>query len=180
MRGVKWMKVDLSAPDSLWSAEFEQSKTLLSSIFGQNLLDIQHVGSTSIRGISAKPILDIGVVLKDLEKLDIAAMEHSGYRYMGPRNPAASRHLFFKYADSDQHDDIALEHVHCYGPDDSDFKILVGFRDYLNEHPDIAAEYDALKKDLAAKYPDDRFAYSDGKRSFIERIIDVLHRDLNV
>lgn len=175
MKGVKWMEVQLADHDSAWRQEYELTKNHLISILGNNVIDIQHVGSTSINGISAKPILDIGIVLHSFQAMDISAMKQYGYKYMGPRNAVASRHLFMKYADSAKHDDIVVAHIHCYQNGDHDFETLVGFRDYLNAHPALAEEYDQLKRNLAEKYPNDRFAYSDGKRAFIDRIIGMLH-----
>ena len=170
MQGVEWMKVRLLEHDPVWSEEFLHAKQLILKIWTDNVQDIQHVGSTSIHGISAKPILDIGVVLRDFRKMDMEAMEKQGYRYMGPRNEAGDRHLFILYVEQGEHKEIALQHIHCYPMGSDDFKALVGFRDYLNEHPDEAAEYDALKRELATKYANDRFAYSDGKKGFIEKI----------
>ena len=168
MKGIKWMEVQLEDHNAVWRHEYELTRNQLISILGNNVIDIQHVGSTSINGISAKPILDIGIVLHSFQSMDIAAMEQHGYKYMGPRNAESSRHLFIKYANSAKQDDIVVAHVHCYQNGDPDFEILVGFRDYLNTHPALAEEYDQLKKRLAEKYPNDRFAYSDGKRAFID------------
>lgn len=174
MQGVQWMKVQLAEHDPHWHSEFEKVRSLLLQIWKENILDIQHVGSTSILGICAKPILDVGVVLRDLSAMDVAALEQHGYRYMGPRTPAQDRHLFILYVNKDGSEEVALHHIHCYPPGTEDFRLLVGFRDYLNTHPEEAQQYNFLKADLAQKYPHDRFAYSDGKRAFIERIHRIL------
>ena len=176
MQGVKWMKVALSEHDDGWSAEFVRAKELITRLWGDNVLDIQHVGSTSVKGICAKPILDIGVVLRDFEGMDVGAMENAGYRYMGPRNADDSRRLFILYVEKDGCADVAVQHVHCYPPGDAGFAQLVGFRDYLNAHPEEAARYDSIKRKLAQTFADDRFAYSDGKRAFIEEINEKIIR----
>lgn len=173
MQGVQWMKVKLLPHNDKWHEEFERTKQLICRVWGDAVLDVQHVGSTSIRAISAKPILDVAVVLRSFADMDVEAMENEGYRYMGARTENGDRRLFIMYANRDDANEVALEHIHCYEPGNEDFAALVGFRDYLNDHPEAAREYDEIKRRLAEAYPDDRFAYSDGKREFIERIITI-------
>lgn len=68
--------------------------------------------------------------------------------------------------------EISLQHTHCYDQTAPEFDQIVGFRDYLNAHPDAARQYEALKKDLAEKYPDNRPAYTKGKEDFIQNICE--------
>lgn len=68
--------------------------------------------------------------------------------------------------------EISLQHIHCYDQTAPEFDQIVGFRDYLNAHPDAARQYEALKKDLAEKYPDNRPAYTKGKEDFIQNICE--------
>ena len=68
--------------------------------------------------------------------------------------------------------EISLQHIHCYDQTAPEFDRIVGFRDYLNAHPDAARQYEALKKDLAEKYPDNRPAYTKGKEDFIQNICE--------
>ena len=131
------------------------------------VLDVQHVGSTSIRSISAKPILDVAVVLRSFADMDVEALKNEGYRYMGARTESGDRRLFIMYTTRDGVEDVALEHIHCYEPGNADFAALVGFRDYFNSHPEAAREYEEIKWRLAETNPEDRFAHSEGKREFI-------------
>lgn len=170
MQGVQWMKVKLLPHDDKWHEEFERTKQLICRVWGDAVVDVQHVGSTSIRSISAKPILDVAVVLRSFADMDVEALKNEGYRYMGARTESGDRQLFIMYTTRDGVEDVALEHIHCYEPGNADFSALVGFRDYLNAHPEAAREYDEIKRRLAEVHPDDRFAYSEGKRRFIERI----------
>lgn len=176
MKGVKWMQVELSDHDPAWEQEYARSREHILSALGSQVLDIQHVGSTSIRGIAAKPILDIAVRVRDLSRIDTPAMERIGYWFKGAGRNQANRILFIRFAE----DDVAIEHVHCYADGDPNFTIQVGFRDYLNTHPEEAAAYDRLKRDLAARHPDDRFAYSEGKEAFIEGIVTAVRRELGM
>ena len=170
MQGVQWMKVRLLPHDDIWHEEFNRVKQLIYRVWGEAVVDVQHVGSTSIRSISAKPILDVAVVLRSFVEMDVEALENEGYRHMGVRTESGDRRLFIRYAAGEGAGEVALEHVHCYEPENADFAALVGFRDYLNVHPEAAREYDEIKRRLAEAHPDDRFAYSEGKRRFIERI----------
>lgn len=167
MDGVKWMQVKMVPHDPMWKIEFRKMRDIIYSVWKEAVIDVQHVGSTAVPGIHAKPILDVAVVLKDLEAIDIEAMQREGFTYMGKRTESGDRQLFIQYVD----DQIALSHIHCYGPDAEDYRFLIGFRDYLIAHPEAAKEYDQIKRNLAEVYGNDRFAYSDGKRAFIEAII---------
>lgn len=166
MRGVDQYKVKLLPHDPLWAEEFNKTKALIQALWKDNVVEIQHFGSTAIRGIAAKPILDVAAVLKSFAGMDIEAMERAGYEYGGLREPDNDRHFFMLRGENG----ISLHHIHCYEPDNVDFKRCVGFRDYLNAHPEEAETYSELKAELARRYPEDRFAYSDGKIEFIQSV----------
>ena len=171
MLGVQMMKVLLMPHDDNWSCEFEKTKSLIHELWGDNVIDVQHVGSTAIKNIHAKPILDIAVVLKQLSLMDVQKMENAGYRYMGSRTDNGDRHLYIKLISRDGEENIALEHIHCYESGALDLINQIRFRDFLNTHPDAAAEYDILKCRMAEANSNDRYAYSAGKKEFIEEIL---------
>lgn len=165
MQGLKWSQVKLLPHDKRWEDEYKLTEKRICGILGDSVLNIQHVGSTAVRGICAKPILDIAVVVTSFADMNVQAMNDAGYRYMGERTESGDRHLFVLYAD----DDAVVEHIHCYEPGNRGFEDSVLFRDYLNAHPEIALEYDAVKRRAAEMSHDDRYAYSDGKHDFIEK-----------
>lgn len=150
-----------------WKRLFEEEKTLLQTAIGQYVLDIQHVGSTSIPGMVAKPILDIGIAVTSFEeaRVCISPVEQLGYEYKGefgiPR-----RHYFVK-------GDPRTHHIHMNEMGSPDWENQVLFRDYLMQHPESAEEYAALKMELAQRYPTDREAYLDGKAPFIEQVLEM-------
>lgn len=166
MQGVERYKVKLLPYDDTWEKEFLIVKEQIQCIWAYNVLDIQHFGSTAIRGIPAKPILDVAVVLKSFARMDVAAMKRIGYDYCGPQNPDNDRCLYVLRGDNQ----ISLRHIHCYEPGNEDFLYCIGFRDYLNCHPEVAAKYAELKLKLAEQYPDDRSAYTDGKHDFVQSV----------
>lgn len=166
MEGVMRYKVRLLPHSPQWAAEYRQVKAAIETAWGANLLAIQHVGSTAIPAIHAKPILDVAVRLHAIERMDVQALTELGYDYCGPQQGNASYHLFVLRGPGQ----ISLRHIHCYDAEDPGFAQLVGFRDYLNSHPQAALQYQRLKGQLARQYPDDRVAYTAGKAAFIEDI----------
>ena len=174
MLGLKWMKVSLLPHEEAWDEEFLRTKSEIIRIWGENVLEIEHVGSTAIRNICAKPIIDAAVVVNSFQNIDVEAMEAAGYRFMGARNAEEDRYMFAKYAEGTE--ELVTHHIHIYEPGNQDYINLVGFRDYLNSHPEAADEYNAIKAKAADENPDDRFAYSDAKKRFIEEIISLIQK----
>lgn len=170
MQGVERYKVKLLPHDKTWDTEFVEAKTQIRELWHENIVDIQHFGSTAIHNIWAKPILDIAVVLKSFADMDIKAMTDIGYDYCGLQKPDNDRYLFVLRGD----DERSLRHIHCYEGNNPDFMRCIGFRDYLNGHLKEAIEYSELKKKLAEQFPDDRCAYTEAKWNFIKSIYDKL------
>lgn len=170
MEGVEKNKVRLLAHNNEWVNEFLQVKSQIVTIWYNNIIDIQHVGSTAIFKISAKPILDIAVRLKSINSMDVDSMNQMGYEYCGPQFGSDTYHLYVLRNENQ----LSLRHIHCYDVLDKEFFQLVGFRDYLNSHSDVARKYQELKESLAAQYPDDRIAYTNGKSEFIQNIYTLL------
>ena len=125
---------------------------------------IHHIGSTSIPGIAAKPIIDILVALhRDEDGQACAdAMQELGYEYRGDGG-IPGRHYFRK---GDPH----THHVHMWVEGHPEFERHLRFRDYLRPHPDEARAYEALKRELAARFGSDTYSYSLAKDAFCARI----------
>lgn len=168
MQGVKRYKVNLLPHDNMWEAEFFEVRERIQALWHNNIVDIQHFGSTAIKNVWAKPILDIAVVLKSFANMDIKALTDIGYDDCGLQKPDDCRHLFVLR----DNNEMSLHHIHCYEPNNQDFVNCIKFRDYLNSHLEKALEYSELKQKLASQFPDDRFAYGDAKRDFIKSIYD--------
>ena len=157
--------VELRPYTTEWVRLFEEEKALLQAAIGAHVLDIQHVGSTAIPGMVAKPIIDIAVAVESFEgaRVCIEPLERLGYCYRGqfgiPR-----RHYFTKGSPRTHH-----VHVNEIGGRDWENQVL--FRDYVIQHPKLAEEYAALKRELARKHQRDRDGYLEGKAPFIERAL---------
>jgi len=163
--GLEKGVVRLVAYTADWKCYFEREKIELHQALGSNILDIQHVGSTSIPGMTAKPIIDIAIAVNDFEesKTCIPLIECLGYVYRGEFGMPL-RHYFVK-------GDPRLFHIHMCEITSTTWKSLIVFRDYLRRNSDIANDYAALKQQLALKYPQDREAYLEGKAVFIENVL---------
>ncbi len=139
------------------------------------IIDIQHVGSTAIPEMAAKPIIDIQIAVPSLEEMKIIAvpaLQKLGYEYW-EENPDPTRIFFVKgmppFGEKRTH------HVHIVEPTSTHWSGKINFRNYLIAHPDIAKEYQALKIKLAQQHRDDREEYTKAKGEFINRIL-LLHR----
>lgn len=176
MEGVKRNQVCLMPHQRAWDEEFERVRKQILEIWGENALDIQHVGSTAIPSIWAKPILDVAVRLCSIDRMNKDKLEELGYDYRGPQHGKETYHLFVLRGAGE----LSLHHIHCYDKSDGEFFQLVGFRDYLCTHEEKAAEYEKLKRSLAAQYPLDRVAYTEGKKDFIQGIYEILEKNEGV
>lgn len=169
MIGLKRGSVMLNDYCTTWAAEAEKVIDCLRDIFGRYAIDIQHIGSTSIIGIKAKPIIDIAVGVASFEKLDvfISALENGGI-YKSGGQPFDNIVLFSR-DDSETGFRVNNIQVVIYGSDEWNSHIL--FRDYMNSHPDKAREYEKIKSEAAEKFPGDVLAYSECKNKFIKECI---------
>lgn len=158
-------RVNLRPYSTEWPVLFMREKARLEDAIGRHVRDIQHVGSTSIPDMPAKPIIDIGVAVDNFEAaaVCIAPMEALGYKYKG-ENGIPRRHFFHRGRPR-------AYHLHMNEVSSKDWRQQIAFRDYLIAHPEAAAAYAALKRELAARYPNDREAYLAGKAPLIEEIL---------
>ena len=153
--------------DEQWKQDFLMIKKELASVLGQLAMRIEHVGSTSVEGLSAKPIIDIDVVIKDYTVLEevITALGAIGYRHEGDLGIAGRE--AFKY---DGKDHLRKHHLYVCPEDSPELKRHIAFRDYLRTHPAAVREYSNIKVEGARKYPYDIDKYIEHKSPFIERI----------
>lgn len=151
--------------DPLWIQLFEDESSILRTIIGNNLVDIHHIGSTSITGIFAKPVIDILVSVRELNLLNKEDFEKEDYLWRGERGIPFRRFLYKGH-------EKRTHHLHIFQEHDPQIQRHLLFRDYIRAHPDAFERYESLKKQLAEKYRFDQFAYTSGKDDFISKIID--------
>lgn len=160
--------VELSPYDPDWPAAFEREKLLIAPILGGNVRLIEHMGSTAIPGLSAKPVIDVIVLVDDLEaaKEGVPALEATGYSYWAA-NPDTSRLFLVRGLPPAPR---RTHHLHIHANAEEVNRHLL-FRDRLRADPAVLAEYQALKWALAERYRHDREAYTEAKASFIDALI---------
>ncbi|HVF99972.1 MAG TPA: GrpB family protein [Chloroflexia bacterium] len=159
------MPLELLPHDPRWAAYFDEVESLLCGVLGRYALDIQHVGSTSIAGIVAKPVIDVAVAIEQYPLPDevLTAVEALGYNYLGEYG-LPHRHLFF------QRGGPVGYNIHINKLANNQFQRHVLFRDYLRAHPNAAREYELLKLELAAQH-DDVNTYANSKSEFVQDIL---------
>lgn len=157
--GLKSGKVKLLAYNPEWVEIFKKEEKRLRKAIGDIAVDIQHVGSTAIPGIPAKPIIDIVVgvsSIKDVKKC-IKSLEKTGYEYKGEKRP--DEYLFIK-------DPIYCLHMTKFN--NKTWNSYISFRNQLHANKKLANEYKNIKLKLAKEFPNDRESYHSGKVKFIE------------
>jgi GrpB-like predicted nucleotidyltransferase (UPF0157 family) len=151
----------------MWVEKFNTIKILLQSIFKEKALKVEHVGSTSISGMKAKPIIDVLVVVEKIEDFleEREKMISNGYlweeEYIGPNTQ-----LFYKTAE----DGSKTENIHICEKDSPKEKQFLVMRDFFRTFSEKAKEYSDLKEKNQLLYPDDYPAYREAKASFLEKI----------
>ena len=172
--GVASGIVELSDYNPKWGEDAIDTIGKLWNIFESTAKDIQHIGSTAIKNIKAKPIIDIAVAVDDFSEFEslIPSLEHNGFSYRG-------WFIFERitvmnvYEETKSRGKVCTHHIHIVKTGSKEWDEHINFRDYMNAHDSAAREYEALKIDLAKQYPTDpnREKYSAGKRDFIEQAL---------
>jgi GrpB-like predicted nucleotidyltransferase (UPF0157 family) len=160
-------KVEVVPHNPNWHSLFEIESKQIAIALGSNVITIDHIGSTSIDTIYAKPIIDILIEVRSIGKVEERnpMMQALGYECMGEFGIEGRR--FFR---KDNPAGIRTHHIHTFEVNSSQIVRHLSFRDYLNAHPEDALKYSTLKRSLAGKYPFDIERYMDGKAGFIQDI----------
>jgi GrpB-like predicted nucleotidyltransferase (UPF0157 family) len=148
-----------------WPKMFEDESHLIKQALGSNCIEIHHIGSTSVPGLSAKPIIDMLPVVNNILTVDQAskAMEESGYEAKG-ENGILFRRFFIK------RNSVNTHHVHVFEKNSPEIERHLNFRDWMKSHSDDRDAYAKLKILLADKFSNDRMSYILGKEDFINNI----------
>lgn len=151
-----------------WAKEYEKEKEKLLNLLDNNIISIEHIGSTSVKGLDAKPILDIMVGVKDLNEVDnyIEPLKSLGYEFVF-HQAFPQRRFFRKGAWR-----AGTHHLHFYKYESENWNNQLLFRNYLQNHPETRIKYGFLKKKLAEQYHFDRPAYTKAKSVFIREVIE--------
>ena len=156
--------VHVSDYDPAWPEQFRALARRAADAVGDIVLGIEHVGSTSVPGLAAKPVVDLAVVVRreDVPRA-VERLAPLGYVHQGDKG-MPGREAFRTPPGEPKH------HLYVCIPESEGFRDHVLFRDYLRAHPETAREYAELKRRLAIQHRDDRGAYQQAKKPFIDAV----------
>ena len=172
-------KIIIADYNPIWSKQFEEIKTALIHFIDEGIIEIEHVGSTSIQGLKAKPIIDLDIIIKNDQKIMnrvIDQLSELGYIHIGDLGVSgreAFKKLNAKTPDLGTNKEWFEHHLYLCKKGSIGLENHLNFRNYLRTHPDKVKEYSQLKEALANKFPYDIDSYIDGKTDFI---IDILNK----
>jgi GrpB-like predicted nucleotidyltransferase (UPF0157 family) len=160
-------RVNIVAYDPEWPRRFDEERRVLAAVFAGSDVIIEHVGSTAVPGLGAKPVIDvlIGVpILVEVERR-IPALETAGYEYIPEYEQQLPDRRYFRKPRSGPR----AYHVHCVVTGSDLWSRHLAFRDYLRAHPESAEAYDDLKRDLAMRVSKEE--YTEAKSPFISAVL---------
>jgi len=149
-----------------WPMLYEQEIALLRKVLGSEIVRAHHIGSTAVPGLAAKPVIDILLEVRAVERLDDLneAMKEIAYQPRGEFG-IAGRRYYPKGGDGRTH------HVHAFAVGDPQIEKHIAFRDYLRSHPAAVAEYAAVKQAASAAHETDPEGYVAFKQGFVEQMV---------
>ncbi len=170
MIGLKRHTVRLVTHQPEWAALAADACRRIRAVCGGCIVDVQHVGSTSVPGLIAKPILDLAAAVNGPEVMPelIGRLTAAGFIYRGDGGDEGG-HLFVREPEPD----VRTIHLHVVSSDDIQWAQYLVFRDLLRQDAALRERYAALKQELRATFADDRKAYTDGKHDFIRGILQM-------
>lgn len=179
MIGLKRGTVKLSESQfDEWHEEYEKEKIILLDKIGNYISEIHHIGSTSIPGLMAKPIIDIIAIINKLDdyKKIIKPLEEIGYHFMPDRVFEIKDRVFLpKGPESNR-----THHLSLVVKDSQQYKDNLLFRDYLRKNRTVRRSYRELKQKLAKKFANDRASYTEAKEDFITKVLEKARKEIMI
>ncbi|MDP9455807.1 MAG: GrpB family protein [Actinomycetota bacterium] len=156
--------------DPRWPGLFEIERARVEAVVGGLVEAMEHIGSTAVPGLDAKPVVDLMAGVRSLRDADrcIGPLEGIGYSYWSD-DPRAYRRYFVRFADAER--TARTHNLHIVETTHGFWERHLLFRDYLRTHPETAREYARLKHELAVRFRHDREAYTEAKMGFIEAVL---------
>lgn len=160
------MNIKILPYNTSWTEDYKEASLSIKNILGDLLVDVYHVGSTAVQGLSSRPIIDIMAVVKDIGIIEDYEdiFENFGYECLGEFGLPGRRHYRKGINGIAYHLDI----FDIYN--DKEIIRFLAFRDYLRAHPEEASFYGELKQALALQFPEDLEGYAIGKSVFIDKL----------
>ena len=151
--------------DPAWAEAFQTYAAKLRTALGDLAMSIEHVGSTSVPGLAAKPIIDMDIVISSRLVLEQAIEKLAELNYVHEGNLGIPGREAFMWPQGERH------HLYVCSVDTPNLHNHLVFRDYLKAHPKAVSAYSELKKKLAKQYRNDMDAYGQAKTEFIQNIL---------
>ena len=151
--------------DPEWPREFDEEKGRILGAIGESLEVVEHIGSTSVPGLAAKPIIDILLVVRPfpLTLAQVDAVCGLGYFYKAEHGISGRQYFTKQFW-------LGTHHLHAFSRGNPEIVRHLAFRDYLRVHPAVAREYESLKRELAERFRGRRESYTDAKTGFIRAV----------
>ncbi len=148
-----------------WPAAFDREAARLRTLLGGLLVEVHHIGSTSVPGLAAKPIIDLLPLVGDIHAVDAVTdrFTGAGYRAWGEYGLPGRRYF------TRDRDGVRTHNIHIYQADDPDVERHLAFPAFLRAHPDACDAYAAVKREAFARHPADIAAYCDAKNDWIKQ-----------
>lgn len=164
---MKTKKVVVLPYENSWKSAFEDIKKEIESALGEFIIGIEHVGSTSVEGMSAKPCIDIDVIIKDYSMFDdvVRVLAAIGYTHEG--NLGIKDREAFKYTDKPH---LMTHHLYVCPQDSEELRRHITFRNFLRSNAEAVKKYSSVKERAAALFPNDIDKYIEYKSPCIEEL----------
>ncbi len=161
-------EIQIISYNPAWKKEFQKISVMIRRLIGDLIIKIEHVGSTSVKGLAAKPVIDIDVVIEDYRTFPEVTdrLEKAGYIYQGNLGIEGREAFQRRFNDG-----FMKYHLYVCPSDGKGYLEHMALRDYLREHEDERKKYQLLKIELAKKHRFDIDSYCDGKTNFIKQIL---------
>jgi GrpB-like predicted nucleotidyltransferase (UPF0157 family) len=174
MLGLQKDSVKIVPHDPEWSRQFRQERQLLQQHIGQHVLVIEHVGSTAVPDLDAKPIIDIAIAVRSIEGIDRCRGSLLAIGYID-RGDAGSEggYLFVR----EREPNVRTHHLHIVAIDDPQWAAYLAFRELLTENEHARFAYANLKHSLSQPFAADRRGYTKEKNDFIRQYREHAFRD---
>lgn len=168
MIGLARGKVKLVPHQKQWELNFSKEEKKIKKFLNKKVIFVEHVGSTAIKSISAKPIIDMALGVKTFReaKTLIKPLSKLGYLYR-PEASKTNQRLFFRKGSNNK----VTHHLHLIKYNGQVWKSFINFRNCLNQNQSLALRYSELKKDLSKNYANDRKKYTAQKNNFIKKVL---------
>lgn len=159
-------RYDIQEYNPAWQNSFRDEAERIRKVLGDDVIKIEHIGSTSVPGMAGKSTIDLDVIVKDVSKIVDYEEKLSGLGYESLGEFVAKDAFFF----AKEKDNTRIFNVHLMESGHPIFKGIIAVRDYLRSHPEEVERYSDLKKELFKKYPNDYGSYRKNKDVYMDNL----------